>query len=131
VLPAATRDALNRNHATQRDVIVGVRPECFEDAELVDSFQRITGLRVDVEVDLVESMGSDKYAYFSLDEQVVVTELLEMAADAGGPATTGNQLVARLAKESKAARGKPLQLWFDPTKTLIFDRSTGVNLLVG
>jgi multiple sugar transport system ATP-binding protein len=130
VLPEDRGEAAQRHPAAQREVIVGVRPESFEDAELVDSFQRITGLRVDVEVDLVESMGSDKYAYFALDEPVRSTELQELAAETGGPAVADNQFVARLSNQSRAARGHTLQLWFDPGKTLIFDQATGVNLLV-
>jgi multiple sugar transport system ATP-binding protein len=130
VLPDDRRAVIARQSVPEREVVVGIRPESFEDAALVDSFQRITGSRVDVDIDLVESMGSDKYAYFVLDEPVRAAELSEIATDAGGPANAGNQLVARLSKDSTATRGHTLQLWFDPATTLIFNRATGANLLV-
>lgn len=47
-----------------RRVIVGVRPEAFEDASLVDVDQRSKGVLVDVDVEVLESMGSDKFAHF-------------------------------------------------------------------
>ena len=52
-------------HTTPRNVIVGVRPEHFEDAALIDGYQRIRSLTFPVRVELVESLGADKYVYFS------------------------------------------------------------------
>src|SRR5581483_3753074 len=46
-------------------VIVGVRPEHIQDAALTDGYQRIKALVFEVTVDLVESLGADKYVYFT------------------------------------------------------------------
>ena len=40
-------------------------PEHLQDAELIDGYQRISSLIFEVNVDLVESLGSDKYVYFT------------------------------------------------------------------
>ncbi|NUS43093.1 MAG: sn-glycerol-3-phosphate ABC transporter ATP-binding protein UgpC [Mycobacteriaceae bacterium] len=129
-LPKDTWDELKRNRAARRDVIVGVRPEAFEDAELAESVVKITGHRLGVEVDHVESLGSDKYAYFTVEEQVSSAELAEIAADTGVSTIGGNQLVARLSNKSAATRGGTLQLCFDPAKVLLFDQASGANLLI-
>src|SRR5690349_16938599 len=48
-------------HPKPTNVIAGLRPEHFDDAALVDSYTRIKGLTFEVDVDLVESLGADKY----------------------------------------------------------------------
>src|SRR6201996_6285104 len=70
---------------TGRDVIVGIRPENFEDAALVPAEARGRGITFNAKVDVLESMGSDVYVYFTLDRdmQVSAAELDELAADAG------------------------------------------------
>ena len=49
-----------------RDVIVGARPESFEDASLVGD-DKGSGHTFKATIDLVESMGSELYAYFKID----------------------------------------------------------------
>ncbi|GAB3809701.1 ABC transporter ATP-binding protein [Micromonospora zhanjiangensis] len=50
-----------------RELILGIRPEHFEDAELVDEAARGRGYEFELPVDIVESMGSDKYVYFTVE----------------------------------------------------------------
>ncbi len=74
-----------------RELILGIRPEHFEDAELVDDDTRQRGMEFEAPVDIVESMGSDKYVYFTVEgERASAAELEELAADTGadfaGPA---------------------------------------------
>ena len=110
VLPAGTQSAA----AGSANLIVGVRPESFEDAALLDGFERVNALTFPVEVNLVESLGSDKYAYFSIPDSV--------------PDVTGSDFVARLSAESTAAAGHRLELALDTAKVHVFDADTGVNL---
>jgi ABC-type sugar transport system ATPase subunit len=58
------RITLDRDRRPPRDgqVVVGVRPEAFEDAAFADSGQPQTNVRVDV----VEELGSDTYVFFAL-----------------------------------------------------------------
>jgi multiple sugar transport system ATP-binding protein len=57
-----------------REVIVGIRPEHFEDAALVEEAERASGGTFSAQVDVLESMGSDKYAHFSMSGQRVSSE---------------------------------------------------------
>ena len=60
-MPDQIRQAAERGKG--REVIIGIRPEHFEDAALVGD---APGGTVTVPIDLVESMGSDLYAYFTV-----------------------------------------------------------------
>jgi multiple sugar transport system ATP-binding protein len=108
------------------NVIVGVRPEHFEDATLLDIHERARSLAFGVRADLVESLGADKYVYFSTAGAVARSEhLAELAADAG---IGENRYVARVSADSRAATGDTIELALDTTKLQVFDGDTGVNL---
>jgi multiple sugar transport system ATP-binding protein len=82
-------------------------------------------------VDVLESLGADKYAYFHLQgARATAQELEELAADAGtGDAPGGaDQVVARLDPASRAREGRRLQLWFDPGKLHLFNPVDGAHL---
>ncbi|MFD1148629.1 ABC transporter ATP-binding protein [Saccharothrix hoggarensis] len=114
-----------------REVIMGLRPEHFEDARLVEDHVRSTGVSFTNQVDVLESMGSDKFAYFSLSgEQATSAELAELAADAGSADVPGGgvSLVARISATSTATEGEPAEIWFDPDKVQLFDPDSGRNL---
>ncbi|MGH3560994.1 MAG: ABC transporter ATP-binding protein [Mycobacterium sp.] len=115
-------------HPKPDNVIVGVRPEHLGDAALLDDDQRVTALTFEVKVDLVESLGADKYVYFTpVDSGVQSAQLAQLAVGSDG---TGGELVARAPATSKAARGKPIELALDTTKLVVFDADSGVNLTV-
>ncbi|MFC9840673.1 ABC transporter ATP-binding protein [Rhodococcus sp. NPDC127530] len=127
-LPPETRDKIGSSN-TAKDVVVGIRPEHFEDVALVDEGQRAAGATFTANVEVLESMGSDKYAYFTAEgPQVTSRELEELAADSGTAVAGGGQLVARLSTESSAAHGSPVELWFDRVKIALFDQDSGANL---
>ena len=129
-LPYDTRDALRARNAP-RDVVVGIRPEHFEDLALVDSYQKIMGATLSADIDVLESMGSDKYAYFSIGGPGVESaELQELSSDSGVSDLGGGKMVARLSAESRVASGTRADLWFDPAKISLFDQSSGTNLLL-
>ncbi|WP_448851274.1 ABC transporter ATP-binding protein [Corynebacterium sp. 335C] len=111
--------------AGDREVVVGLRPEAFEDAKLVEG--GADGVTVDVDVEVLESMGSDKYAHFtaSSDDPAAMGEA---AADAGIADRGAGAMVARLSAESEIRRGDRATLWFDPSKVSVFDAGTGENL---
>lgn len=110
------------------DVIVGVRPEHFEDASLVDVLERFRALTFEVTVDLVESLGAEKYAYFTIaGDSVKSDQLDELARESGEPGGE-NQFVARLSSDSDAATGQKIELALNTAKLHIFDAQTGANL---
>ncbi|BBZ71344.1 ABC transporter ATP-binding protein [Mycobacterium paraseoulense] len=113
-------------HPVPENVIVGVRPEHLQDAALIDAYQRIRALTFEVKVDLVESLGADKFVYFSTAGWAARSaQLDELAAEADAHE---NQFVARVPAESKAAIGQPVELAFDTTKLAVFDARSGANL---
>ena len=86
-----------------RDVIVGIRPENFEDGALVPAENRRNGMTFPATIDVVESLGSEKFVYYSKELGAVETaELAELArvfraggqrscrGDGGGPARSGH-----------------------------------------
>ncbi|GAB3436590.1 ABC transporter ATP-binding protein [Actinophytocola sediminis] len=115
-----------------RELIAGIRPEHFEDAALMDAAHASeAGSTFTATVDVLESMGSDKYAYFTVEgASATSSELDELAADAGTADTgaSGSQLVTRLSATSGAREGEPLDVWFDSDKVQLFDPSNGRNL---
>lgn len=124
------RAALTSSDAP-RELILGIRPEHFEDAALVDESAGRRGLEFTAPVDLVESMGSDKFVYFTLDgAPASAADLDELAADAGAadlPGSVGN-LVTRLSAESTVQEGQDHRAWFNLEKIQLFDPRTGRNL---
>jgi multiple sugar transport system ATP-binding protein len=132
-LAGPTRQAL-RDAGAPEELILGIRPEHFEDARLVDESHLASGATYEGQVDVVESMGSDKYVYLPLDtERASTAELEELAADAGVadlPAA-GAQLVTRLSAESRAAEGAPVRLWINAERVHLFDPADGRNLTLG
>ncbi|GAB7146419.1 ABC transporter ATP-binding protein [Mycobacterium riyadhense] len=116
-------------HPKPQNVIVGVRPEHIADAALIDGYQRIKALTFEVKVDFVESLGSDKYAYFTTSGPAVhAAQLDELEAEGE---SHENQFVARVPNESKAAIGQSIELAVDTSKLAVFDADSGANLTVG
>jgi multiple sugar transport system ATP-binding protein len=118
----------------KRTVIAGLRPEHFEDAALIAEDKRSQGTVFRARIDVLESMGAEYYAYFTVEsERVSSRELDELAADTGAGdlprAGDGNQVVARLDAASSARQGQESELWFDGTKLQLFDAESGQSLL--
>jgi multiple sugar transport system ATP-binding protein len=131
-IPAALRGRLQSGPGGGRGgVIVGLRPEDFEDASLVGD--RSHGIAFKTKIDVLESMGSELYAYFTLEsEKVSSRELEELAHDAGAgdlPTKEGSQVVARLETASTVRQGQEAELWFNSEHLHMFDPETGKSLL--
>ncbi|MDQ4132136.1 MAG: sn-glycerol-3-phosphate ABC transporter ATP-binding protein UgpC [Actinomycetota bacterium] len=124
-LPAELADGLPGN---TRRVVAGIRPEHFEDAALVGDDRR-HGRTFMANIDVIEWMGSELYAYFRVDA-AATGELARLAdVDRGdGPGAEGTEVVARLGSSSKAAVGREHELWVDARQVHLFDPNTGDNL---
>ncbi|MCT7656934.1 ABC transporter ATP-binding protein [Mycobacterium deserti] len=113
-------------HGKPEKVIVGIRPEHLEDAALLDGYARIRALTFQVTVDMVESLGADKYVHFKSEGAGAESaQLAELAAESGAG---GDEFVARVSTESKARTGDTIELAFDTSKLTIFDAESGRNL---
>ena len=112
-------------------MIVGIRPEDFEDARLAPENRR-HGVEFEAPIEVLESMGSEIYAYFSFEgDEVSSDELAELARDSGAadvPGAGANRAVARLNPESDIGEGSGARLWFDAAKLHVFDPHDGTNL---
>ncbi|MGW3622890.1 ABC transporter ATP-binding protein [Streptomyces sp. NPDC000880] len=129
LLSPEVRQILERQNAP-RDLIVGLRPEAFEDAALVDPGR--PGMTFTTTVDVVESLGSDVYAYFTEEDwqPTATSELEELAADSGLTETgaSGHQVVVRLNASTQIREGSQAELWVDTSRIHVFDPRTGANL---
>jgi multiple sugar transport system ATP-binding protein len=134
-LPDSLRSRLNREPGKgARDVIVGCRPEHFEDAA-VEREASSDRLRFRAKVDVVESMGSELYVYFAVHgEGVKAAELNELAADAGledlprHGDEDAQQVVARLSAESEAKPGGEVELSLDTSQIKLFELEGGKSM---
>jgi multiple sugar transport system ATP-binding protein len=132
-LSGAQRQAIE-SAGTARDVIVGVRPEHFEDAALVAPDLLSRGLQFNATIDVIESLGSDKFVYFTqqLGQAPNLSELEELARDSGRADTGDTEtIVARLDPASRIAEGENARLWIDVRKLQVFDSASGRNLTLG
>ncbi len=115
-------------HPRATSVIAGIRPEHFDDASLIDSYTRIRGLTFEVDVDLVESLGADKYLHFRTEGSgAKAAQLAELAAESG---VGENEFVARVSADSRARAGQKTELAVDTSKLILFDADSGVNLSI-
>ena len=124
---------LDRSHrprgTANGDVILGIRPEAFEDIAFAAE-----GLpTLDVEVAVLEELGSDAFVFFEIDvEPIVVEEALTeepeedttLLADRNRPLFT-----ARVDPRTKAEIGGPLRLAVDPSRLYFFSHDSGTSLL--
>ena len=101
-LPARLQGVAQR--AGSGRVIAGLRPESFEDAEIARRQGRSGGHEFEADVDLIESMGSEVYAYLRLEgSHADSADLADLAADSGAadvPGAGTDQLVTRLSAET-------------------------------
>ncbi|MBA2517329.1 MAG: sn-glycerol-3-phosphate ABC transporter ATP-binding protein UgpC [Solirubrobacterales bacterium] len=116
-----------------REVIAGVRPEHFEAAGIVGADH--PGVRFKTTIDVLESMGSELYAYFTIEGQTQSEQLTELAEDAGlsdlPGAENASQVVARLDPEADVRQGAEGELVLDTSKIQLFDPDGGKSLTVG
>jgi multiple sugar transport system ATP-binding protein len=131
-IPDEARQRLTAAGGGGRSVIVGIRPESFEDASLLGGDTRDRGTTFKTKIDLVESLGAEDYVYFQVQSEGLQSDQLEeLAADAGAhevPSSGEGQVVARVDAASRIKRGEEVELWLDRDKLHFFDPSTGESL---
>jgi multiple sugar transport system ATP-binding protein len=110
--------------AGARKLALGIRPEAFEDAAFAP-----TGLpSFDVDVAVVEELGSDAYVFFHSEAKRVRPELLHLDDD---PTLVdiGTLVCARVDPQTSARVGDRLRLAVDPRRFHFFDLASGASLL--
>jgi multiple sugar transport system ATP-binding protein len=121
-----------------RDVIVGIRPEHLEDAELASDVP--AGRRLKGEVALTEALGAELIVYVSTDAKAAYTdEVKELARDAGAiePAAAvigdaeGAALIGRFGARSRLRAGQPAEIAVDVDGLHFFDPESGLGIYDG
>jgi multiple sugar transport system ATP-binding protein len=125
------RRSLEQHGSDARSVIVGIRPEDFEDAKFAPEGH--DGWTFDATIELTESMGSEIYAHFDFEgEGVEAEELRELQEDAGTSdvpqSGTSGHAVARVDAGSDVRPGTRSRLWLDVRKLHLFDPSDGSSM---
>jgi multiple sugar transport system ATP-binding protein len=105
-------------------IVLGIRPESFEDARFADASLPQLGVQVDV----LEDLGSDAHVVFRVDAPPVHTdELPHDPEEQTLLAVEGAVFTARVDPATRARPGAPLQLAVDPDGFHYFDLETGEN----
>ncbi len=116
-----------------REVLIGIRPEHFEDAKIEPEGPE--RMKFTAKVDVVESMGSELYVYFDVQTQQEVQsdDLAELAKDAGmedlpSAGGGGQHVVARVDAASRATAGGEIELTLEINELKLFDPDGGRSL---
>ncbi len=107
-------------------VIVGVRPEAFEDAALADPALP----QIEVRVEVVEDLGPDTHLIFQVDAPPVdVTEVREAAGGEDALLQVDKAVfTARVDPQTSARPGRTVALSVDPGRFQFFDLATGARI---
>jgi multiple sugar transport system ATP-binding protein len=118
---------------TGRRIILGIRPEDLEDAELAGG--AVEGRRIRATVDIREDMGSELFMHFGVGARPVTGEdvraaLGEEAIEATSQSATreGGLFVARVGRGSKAEERGRIDLVVDPGRLHFFDPETSAAI---
>jgi multiple sugar transport system ATP-binding protein len=112
-----------RPAASGERVVLGIRPESFEDAAFASGQATL-----EVGVEVVEDLGSDANVFFHVDAPPITAEILEASADSGLLAVDRALFAARVDPRSDARPGRRLELAIDPGRFHFFDAESGERL---
>ena len=129
------RAAANRSSLEEyvgRDVILGIRPEDFEDASIES--EAPPDRRLKVSADLTEPLGSEVLVHFSTEATGIVPSAaaadvgedaeVRLAVDDTGENGAATRLVARVSPKTRIAVGSEIELAVDTTRLYFFDPET-------
>ena len=120
--------APGRHPSREGKVILGIRPESFEDAAFADPSHP----QIEAEVSVLEELGSDAHVIFAIEAPRVVAEDLAATVDEpieGLMADDQRALFnARVDPKTSAEVGRSIRLGVDPTEFHFFDPETGATL---
>jgi multiple sugar transport system ATP-binding protein len=118
--------------AQDGSVVVGIRPEAFEDA----AFASTDLPEIEVRVEVLEELGADAYVFFAVDAEAVEVEgaVSEEEDDETSLLATERDrtlFAARVDPRTEARPGETVRLAIDPSRLYFFSRETGESLLNG
>jgi multiple sugar transport system ATP-binding protein len=109
-------------------VLLGLRPEHFNDAKFVDEAIASRGTVFDTEFTHTEWMGNEQYGYINYrQDDSVKAKLDELAQELDGD-EMHPQIVVSLDATSRIRGGTKGRIWVDTRRMHVFDPETGANL---
>jgi multiple sugar transport system ATP-binding protein len=109
-------------------VLVGIRPEYFEDASLVDDAKRPLGSTFRARVDVTEWLGDSQFAYIPYEAPEAVTAQLRELARELDSEELRTQAIVSIDSTSRIREGQEAEFWLDSRKVHVFDPQSGENL---
>jgi multiple sugar transport system ATP-binding protein len=109
-------------------LLVGIRPEYFEDASLVDEAKRPLGSVFRARVDVTEWLGDQQYAYIPYEAPEEITSQLRALSRELDAEELRTQAIVSIDSTSRIREGREAEFWLDSRKVHVFDPSTGENL---
>ena len=110
-----------------QEIVLGIRPEAFEDSNYANSKE--FSEKLNIGVSLIEQLGSDSYIHFYKDIKPVQTEAIEeILADEGEDISVlgdETKFIARVNPNSVVKEGDKITLAIDPSKLHYFDPVSG------
>ena len=111
-------------------IVLGIRPEAFEDSVYANDKEFTE--RINIDVSLLEQLGSDTYIHFYKDIPPVQTKAIEeILADEGEDISalgTETKFIARINPNATIEEGQNINLAIDPSKLHYFDPETGLAI---
>jgi multiple sugar transport system ATP-binding protein len=117
-------DAHRRPKWSPGKVILGIRPEAFEEAGLASGSPTLT-----VTPSVVEELGSDAHVFFPVEAEPVTAEILEREDESTLLPDSKALFAARVDPATPARVGVPLELAVNPARLHFFDPQTGLRLV--
>ncbi|MCZ2831073.1 sn-glycerol-3-phosphate ABC transporter ATP-binding protein UgpC [Modestobacter sp. VKM Ac-2986] len=109
-------------------LLVGIRPEYFEDASLVDEAKRPVGTVFRARVDVTEWLGDQQYAYIPYEApDAIRTQLRDLSKELDAEELR-TQAIVSIDSTSRIREGRDADFWLDTRKVHVFDPHTGENL---
>ena len=113
-----------------QEIVLGIRPEAFEDS--VYANKKEFSEELNINVSLLEQLGSDTYIHFYKDINPVQTEAIEeILADEGEDISvlgTQTKFIARINPNANIKEAQNINLSIDPTKLHYFNPETGLSI---
>jgi multiple sugar transport system ATP-binding protein len=106
-------------------VVLGIRPEAFEDAAFASSVLP----RLSVQVEVVEELGSEAHVFFRAEATPIAADVRGSEDDASLLVDDRAILTARVDARSNARVGSELALAVDSSRFHFFDATTGASLV--
>jgi multiple sugar transport system ATP-binding protein len=111
--------------ARPRSLVLGIRPEAFEDAAFA-----APGLpQIDATPTVIEELGADAHVIFRIDAPAVELDDVKHATEDEALLVAGQTFFnARVNAKTTARVGVPMRLALDPAELHFFDAETGENV---